>query len=242
MFSFGLVFAYLRIDFQILSGFHSLSWIVNLSNRKEYLIMNESANHGKSKCYSDTIHPPQWESLLKDVTAGRSSNERTLDPQMMDLLYAKDDIIELLDRFVDSNWEDESIRKIELVRKIAIMKLKGLTRYCILLVLMTGAGPQRISEILGNVSLHSVHRLLNKGINIIKKCLADNFGDFPVGKGARPPIRVCLFPLDTPEEKQQFTVFLNEHTVMHVSYRGDDLFREALVIFLTGKASRRSLH
>jgi len=204
--------------------------------------MNQSTNHEKSASCSETIQPPHWESLLEEVTVKRPSNERTLNPQIMDSLYAKDDIIELLDRFVDSNWEDQSIRKIELVRKIANMKLKGLTRYCILLVLMTGAGPERISELLGNVSLSNVNRLLNKGINIIKKCLADNFGDFPVGKGTRPPVRASLFPLDTPEEKKQFTSFINEHTVMHVSYRGDDLFREALVIFLTGKASRRSLH
>ncbi len=204
--------------------------------------MNTSTKQEKTRCYGEAIHPPEWENLLKDVAIDRSKNENTLDPLLMDMLYAKDDMIELLDRFVDSNWEDESIQKIELVRKIAINKLKGVSRYCILLTLMTGAGPKRIAEILGNVSVENVQRMLTKGIDTIKKCLADNFGDFPVGKGTRPPIRACLFPLDTPEEKKQFTAFLNEHTIMHVSYRGDDIFREALVIFLTGKPARRSLH
>ena len=179
-----------------------------------------------------------WEEALKSVTRERDRREILFDPHVLQHLHLEGQKLEIVGEFVNYDSDMEKSRQIDLVRRIAQKKLKGLSRYCILMVLMTGAGPKRLSELLG-VSQSVVNRAIQRGARIIRNCLSETLGDFPVAKGARPPVRASIFPLDTLKERERFQTFLNENTVVHVSYRGDDAFREVMAVYLTGKAAKR---
>lgn len=181
---------------------------------------------------------PEWEKELKAVAKERNRGELLFDPFLIEQTYADDKGIDFINALTDSDIEQEKSRQIDLVKRVVHRKLKGFTRYCLLLILMTGAGPKRISQILG-IKEDVVARSIKRGTRIIQGCLASEFGEFPTAQGKRPSLRASLFPIDTPKEREQFQDFLNEHTVIHVSYSGEDLFREVLVIYLTGKAAKK---
>lgn len=178
-----------------------------------------------------------WEEFLKGIAKDRDKREILVDPHILQQLHINDTVFSLMNGLVPTDT-DETERQIDLVRRIAQKKLKGLARYCVLLLLTTGVEPKRLAEILGTTT-DTVNRVLERSIRTIRHCLSNNFGEFPTQSGKRPSIRASIWPLDTPRERERFQHFLNDHTVVHVSYRGDDMFREVLVVYMTGKTANR---
>ncbi|MBN2326284.1 MAG: hypothetical protein JXR73_03955 [Candidatus Omnitrophica bacterium] len=195
-------------------------------------LTQDSTRDGHSTDYLD------WEAELEKIEVKQDHREVSLDPIIMDQIFAQDDGFEFAGAFAEADAQEEIQSQIDLIIRIARKKLSGLTRYCILLILMSGASLQRIAQILG-ASQDVVKRAVNRGVKIIRECLSLNYGEFPVSPGKRPPLRASLFPLDTSDERQKFQTFLNQHTVAHISYRGEDPFREALVVYFTGKAAKK---
>lgn len=188
---------------------------------------------------SEAIHPPEWEELLKDVTIARDYHEIPYDPACLAALEPVDSPYSEM----DDNGGEPGLADVDqpaaTVREIARRKLTGLPRRCILRILSTGAGHKQLAIEL-RVSEDTVRRAVQKGIQIIRDCLDHSSKkEFPVTKGKRPPIRAALFFLDTPAERQEFQEFLNRYPVLHISYRGGTLFREALILYKTGKTARR---
>lgn len=181
----------------------------------------------------------EWENDLKNFTKERNRGELLFDPFLIEQTCVDTKGLEFINALAASEWEQEKNRQIDLVKRVVQRKLKGFTRYCLLLILLTGAGPKRIAQILG-MTEDIVNRAIRRGTKVVQGCLVSGFGEFPATHGKRPPLRASLFPIDTPKEREEFQNFLNEHTIIHISYRGEDLFREVLVIYLTGKAARKS--
>ena len=179
--------------------------------------------------------PEPWESFLRDITVPLHHHEKPYDPTILSQLVESSETAQLFDGPVEVYRKEECVRQIELIRKITARKLKGIQRKCLLLLLATNAQYRQIAEWL-QVSDDTVLRSIKSAVEQIKPYLEEmKLGEFPTGRGRRPRIRVSLFPLDTVEEKIEFQAFLNTHTVRHVSYHVDDLFREALVVYKYGK-------
>jgi len=185
--------------------------------------------------YQET-QPPEWEAFLKDVTVERDYHEQPFDPGIIGKLKCYGSMNEIMNLRLGEHSEALAGHQLELVKKIVDRKLKGLTRECMLLMLSTSYSQSRIANLL-QTSEDSVARGIKRGIQVVRKCLnAKSTGFYPVQHGTRPPLRVRVFPLDTNHEQQIFQEFLNNETVLHLSYRGDDIFREVMVVYLTGKA------
>ncbi|MGC9326879.1 MAG: hypothetical protein ACP5I1_04535 [Candidatus Hinthialibacter sp.] len=195
-------------------------------------VMQDSAREGQP------AHSVDWESELEKLDVKQDYREVSLDPFIMDQIFTNNDGFEFAGAFAEADAQEEIQNQIDLITRIARKKLTGLTRYCILIILMTGASFQRLAQMLG-ASQDVIKRAVNRGVKIIRECLSIDYGEFPVSPGKRPPLRVSLFPLDTSDERQKFQDFLNKHTVAHIAYRGEDPFREALVVYFTGKAARK---
>ncbi|MGI6455329.1 MAG: hypothetical protein ACOX5R_06850 [bacterium] len=184
--------------------------------------------------------PEEWEELLKDVTVERNFRERTIDPQVLLAIQGQINFTDLMELRPDWVSQQELGHQVELVREIAEHKLSGLSKTSLLILLSTGMTYIRIAELLG-VTKDKVQRAVQSGVEKIREILSEpKTGDFPAKEGKRPPIRASIFPLDTAQERIQFQEFLNRKTVLHLSYSGDRLFREVLVVYVTGK--RRANH
>lgn len=192
-------------------------------------------HHSNDKKNTELTHPPEWEALLEDVTHPQDWRETLRDPRQLANLTACSSYESFTQDTLKNEWEEISEHQIETVKRIAQRKLKGLVKNSILLLLSTGYGYKRLSELL-HVHEDSVLRAVKRGIQQIREHLdAEHFGEFPIDKGKRPALRARVFPLDNPKEKNDFVHFLNKHIVVHLSYRGDDLFKEAMVVYLTGR-------
>jgi len=186
---------------------------------------------------TEATQPPEWEELLKDVTIERDYHEIPYDPAYLAVMEQAENPLGDMGRREESGRQDTSMQ-IETVREIVRRKLRGHPQQCILRILDTGAGIPHIAKEL-RISEDTARRSVQKGIQIIKECLdLSTKKDFPVRKGKRPAIRAALFFLDTPAERQEFQEFLNQYPVLHISYRGESLFREALILYKTGKSAR----
>jgi len=183
--------------------------------------------------------PAEWEEFLKDVTIERDEGEIPYDSSLITTLQTNFNFQEIMDFRMSHEEEMEFHAQIELVTRIVKQKLDGPIRDCLLLLLSTGASSKRIAELM-NLSEDTIQRYIKRGIRLIKQCLKTRkTGHFPVQKNKRPTYRVVVFPLDTAEEQMQFQQFLNQEIVVHISYRGEELFREVLVVYLTGKSVRK---
>lgn len=189
---------------------------------------NQSADHPKEP----------WQIILEEAEPEFGYRELSWDPQVLQAMFDSLDRNPMVDEQIDEIPYGEQRQKVELIRRLARTKLKGVQQQAILIMLSNGAGPKRIALML-QVSEDTVRRAITKAVERIRECLkSDKTGDFPVRRGKRPVVRAAIFPLDVHDERERFQNFINEHTVMQVSYRGDEYFREALVLYLTHKKNR----
>ncbi|MDP8246273.1 MAG: hypothetical protein P9L94_19475 [Candidatus Hinthialibacter antarcticus] len=188
---------------------------------------------------SDHGQPPAWEEKLKDITVERDYHEAPWDPGVLASICEQSGLETLHEQRIDDVPSPETEKQIEAIRRVARRKLRGVSQQTMLLMLSCGAGPKRIAAML-RVSEDTIRRSIERGVAVVRECLNDfEWGEFPSGKGKRPTVRSALFPLDSVNEREQFQTFLNQRTIIHVSLRGDDLFREALVVYLVGKPGSR---
>ncbi|MBI1388044.1 MAG: hypothetical protein GC154_06310 [bacterium] len=183
----------------------------------------------------DHGQPEEWERLLDDVTVARDYHEATWNPNILAAICDQNSHAPLNELQIAPIPSKEVEKQLDAIRRIAMKKLSGINQQCILALMSTGAGPRRLAQLL-RVSEDTVLRAFKRGVKVIRECLGEKASlDFPTEKGKRPVVRAAVMPLDLVEERERFAAFINERTIMHVSYRGDDLFREALVIYLVGK-------
>ncbi len=193
-----------------------------------------------SRTYQEK-QPEEWEELLKDITVEPDYREILYAPSVLNAIPNPIQLRELLDH-ADQTSNEETRRQIERVRSVAQRKLKGISRDCILLLLTTGASQQQLAEIL-DVSVDTIQRSLTQGINKISQFFKESDRQtFPASPRKRPNVRVIIFPLDTNKERERFQTFLNNNRIASISYRGEDLFREALVVYVTGKFAQITQH
>ncbi len=196
-------------------------------------------HHSNGKKNTELTHPPEWEALLENVTHPQDWRETSCDPQLLANLTSSSSYESFIQDTLKNEWDEITTHQVETVKRIAQRKLKGLVKNSILLLLSTGYSYKRLSELL-HVHEDSVLRAVKRGIQQIREHLdAEHYGEFPVGKGKRPVLRTRVFPLDSSKEKNDFVHFLNGNIVVHLSYRGDDLFKEAMVVYLTGKPANK---
>lgn len=116
-------------------------------------------------------------------------------------------------------------------------KMRGIRQQCMLLFLTTGEDYQTIAKKL-RVSYDTARRHVIAGTKILQQHFSEKHqGEFPARQGSRPTVRSALFPLDTSCEKIAFQTFLNQNVVTHIAYSAQSPFREALVVYLSGKSS-----
>ncbi|MBD3266946.1 hypothetical protein GF373_09775 [bacterium] len=182
--------------------------------------------------------PEEWERLLKEVTVQQNPYEMVVDPHRLARFHqtSMNEIWQDPDR---EEWDRHMLEQINMVRKVMDRKLSGKIKQCLEIVLSTGTGPNRIARIL-RISPETARNYIKRGIEAIRSCLTEQqaWGRFPSAEGTRPTVRVSILPLDTEQERAQFQQFANEHPIVHVSYRGEEMFREVLVIYLTGKSKK----
>lgn len=204
-----------------------------------FLISKETFMNLQTKRYQEK-QPAEWEEFLKDVTIEPDYREIPYDPIIVNDLKTGVPLNELIGLSTDQQSDQERLRQIELVRVIALRKLRGITRECILLLLSTGASHKQLARKL-DVSIDTIQRSVKRAIKQITRFLSENNNQtFPTPPGKRPSLRVSFFPLDTNKERERFQLFVNENPVNHIAYRSDNLFKEALVIYLTGKPARKA--
>lgn len=188
---------------------------------------------------SDHGQPPQWEEQLKDITVERDYHEAPWDPGILASICEQSGLEPIHEQRIDDVPNPETEKQIEAIRRVVRRKLKGVNQQTILLMLSCGAGPRRLAQML-RVSEDTIRRSIERSVAVIRECLNEfEWGEFPIGKGKRPTVRSALFPLDSANEREEFQAFLNQRTIVHISLRGDDLFREALVVYLVGKPGAR---
>lgn len=194
----------------------------------------------------ETVTPPDsklkepWQIILEEAEPELGYRELSWDPQVLQSMFDTLDRNPMIDEQIDEIPHGDTRQKIELIKRIARTKLKGIPQQAILILLSNGSGPRRIASML-QVSEDTIRRGITKGIEKIRECLNTNkAGEFPVRRGKRPVVRAAIFPLDLKEERERFQEFINEQTIVQVSFRGDDVFREALVLYLTHKKNRIS--
>lgn len=179
--------------------------------------------------------PPVWEEQLKDVTVESNYREIVMDPvvlnQIIELCQEDNPIGKVI-----SVFDDEGLRKkITEAKSVVRRKMKGVRRNCMLLLLTTGDDYHAIACKM-RISYDTARRHVLAGTNILKQHFSSQqSGEFPARQGTRPTVRTALFPLDTSGEKTEFQTFLNRHVVTHVAYSAQAPFREALVVYLSGK-------
>lgn len=183
---------------------------------------------------SEKIHPREWEEILSDVTYALNRHEVLMDPndiaRMPRLEWDSGN-----DGWSDTMEDQELREQIQQVRAIALKKLKGITQKVILLLISTDFSIRKIARVL-KVNEETVRRVRKRGIEQIKECVfSAKTGVFPVAKRKRPAIRVRVFPLDTRAEQAYFQNFMNDHCVVHLSYRGEGYFREVMVVYIQGR-------
>jgi hypothetical protein len=181
------------------------------------------------------MQPPEWEKQLEDVTVKKDYREVVMDPSVLSRVLESGEenpIGQLRDVFDDA-W---SIERIADAKRVIRRKMKGKRRDCMLLLLSSGNTFQQISEKL-LVSTDTVKRYVEYGVRELKNHFGETpSGEFPSKQGKRPVVRSAVFSLDTAGEKQEFQQFVNDHVVTHLAYSAQDPFREALVVYLSGKA------
>lgn len=181
--------------------------------------------------------PSEWEALLEDVTVPPGRREIPFDPAMIPKVWEMEGEFAWDEGLSDAFTEDAMRRQIEEIRRVAERKLEGVQRKSLLLLLATGMTYRRIAAAL-KVSNDTVERAVKKGTEAVREHFGPKTpGPFPTRKGTRPVIRAAAFPLDTAEEKTAFQEFVNQHVVAHLAYSSEGRFREALVLYLTGKAA-----
>lgn len=204
--------------------------------------MNPSARKRAADLQSEQGQPPEWEALLSNVSHSRDYHESSWDPAILSLMIEQSGFSQVNEQRIDEVAPPEIDRQLDAIRRLARRKLRGITQQCILLVLATGAGPGRIAKWL-RVSEDTVRRSIERGVQTLRECLEPlEYGEFPAGKGRRPTVRAAVFALDSADERERFQAFLNERTVVHLSYRGDDIFREVMAVYLTGKPGSAHSH
>lgn len=175
----------------------------------------------------------EWEELLKDVTFERDWREVPWDSSIISEIGDRIEVNELLNERLDEYPNEEMWRAVDTLRKIADKKLEGRDRTIFLLYLLSGKTQEEIANTL-NVHPDTVRRSIERSVRVIRELIqTKKYGDFPVGPGKRPYARVRVFALDSREEKERFLHFVNEHEVWHLAFTSNDLFREAMVIYLT---------
>lgn len=193
----------------------------------------------KIRRYPDR-QPDEWEAVLKDVTVEPDYHEVLCGPEKMNAFA--DPASSPMDDLEAGETPSflEPTQRLQLVKTIIQKKLEGPIKACVEMVICGNACPLEIARRMG-ISDDSVRRYLQKAIATIRECLEEQkkFGDFPVPKGKRPPVRIRLFPLDTLAERSAFQDFINQVPITYIAYRGDALFREALVLYRTGKTKKR---
>jgi len=183
--------------------------------------------------------PQEWEALLEGVTVKRNWREVPWDPSTLANLHETLKWNELMDERIDLYPDEEKSNRIRVIQRIAERKLSGTARQCFLLCLNAGLTQKRIAELL-RVHEDTVRRSIERGIAVVRECLKESpLGEFPAAKGRRPVVRVRIFPIDNRKEKEEFQRFINDHPVIHISYGGDNLFREVMTVYLTGKPGNR---
>ncbi len=104
-----------------------------------------------SLCHDPNLSPSPWEEFLKGIAKERDKREILVDPHILQQIHINDTAFSLMNGLVPGDSEETEIQ-IDLVRRIAQKKLKGLARYCVLLLLTTGAEPKRLAELLGTTT------------------------------------------------------------------------------------------
>lgn len=180
------------------------------------------------------MQPAEWEKKLEDVTVKKSNHEVLVDPSVLNsvLESSVENPIGRLRNVFDDAW---SLERIADAKRVVRRKMKGKRRDCMLLLLSTGDSFQQIAEKMC-LTHQTVKRCVQQGVKQLQDHFAEtNVGEFPSKQGKRPTVRTAVFSLDTAMEKQDFQQFLNDHVVTHLAYSAQEPFREALVVYLTGK-------
>ncbi len=176
--------------------------------------------------------PQEWEEILKDVTVYRDRHEIPFDPLILPILEERYHLPDL-QQISDS---DESCfvldRDLDRIRQAIDRKLRGKTKSCILLSMLTGWSHARIGTILG-LSKDTVRRHLDAAVEMLKEFFRESSErSFPRFHRSRKILRAAIFPLDTNEERKKFQDFVNENIVLHLAYDTDEDFREAMVVYM----------
>ena len=182
--------------------------------------------------HSSQQHTEDWEKVLSDVTVHRDRREILFDPMVLPLLQQRYNLPDISDVVSDDGAYEVLDRDIERIRRAIERKLRGKTKACMLLYMLTGWSHPRIGKVL-NVSKDTVRRHLESGLEVLRSYFRES-GErtFPRFHRSRKIFRVALYPLDTNEERRAFQDFVNENVIVHLAYSGGDDFREAMVIYM----------
>ncbi len=184
------------------------------------------------QCTKHYRQPEEWEEFLKDVNIERDGREIPFDPLVLPILEERYHLPD----FQAISDNDESCllldKDVDRIRRAIDRKLRGKTKACMLLSLLTGWSHVRIGTILG-ISKDTVRRHLDAAVKILKDFFRESSErSFPRFHRSRKVFRTALFPLDTNEERKTFQDFVNENVVVHLAYNADDDFREAMVVYM----------
>jgi len=182
-------------------------------------------------------HPPahpaeEWEGVLRDVTVCRDRREIPFDPAVLPILQERYRLPTISDVAAQDGACAVLDRDVERLRRAIDRKLRGKTKACVLLSMLTGWSHARIGAVLG-LSKDTVRRHLESGLEILRTYFRES-GErtFPQFHRSRKVFRAALFPLDTDDERRTFQDFVNENIIVHLAYSGGDDFREVIVIYM----------
>ncbi len=183
--------------------------------------------------YTDWDNTEFLHNMLNEVTVQRDHHEFPWVPDFFDLLAENAGFQTLRQDF--QQYQDNTKKRIRLIRQIAQRKLKGNPKICLLLLLATGASYKQIAELLA-ISVDTVSRALQTAVSIICECLhAGKNIPFHTSEGNNLYFNFAIFPSDTPQQRNQLQTFFTKNTLVFTSYSGDDRIKEVLVVFLDGK-------
>lgn len=199
---------------------------------------NHSIRHTDSKHIEQ--QPQEWEEILRDVTVERDRHEVLFDPATAASTNPPFTLQELQRDCGIEEQEQDRMKQAELLRCIIRKKLRGKMQKCMEFLLNAGYGPRKIARKL-NLSEDTIRRYIAKSIRIIKECISEEgkTGMIPAPSGKRPRLRVSILALDTQSERNKFLHFVNENQILHLSYRGNEMFREILAVYSIGKSRNR---
>lgn len=189
--------------------------------------------------HEPTQPPEDWENVLKDVTVYRDRREILFDPAILPILQERYRLPTISEVAGQDGACAVLDRDLERLHRAIDRKLRGKTKACVLLSMLTGWSHARVGAVLG-LSKDTVRRQLESGLETLRTYFRES-GEraFPQFHRSRKVFRAALFPLDTDEERRAFQDFVNENIIVHLAYSGGDDFREAMVVYMI--PSRREI-